>query len=124
MATLPISTVPVEFDGEYYEIENGLLVINVDEDNFTDTMKRYLYGIVFQVYTKVSNTYIPIKDLSFKWDLKTDEAITFDTIPDGSYMTVQALTDSACGLIRDKNGNLMYDISNITEFPITISIEN
>lgn len=122
MATLPISTVPVEFDGEFYEVTNGLLVIDVDESQFTDTMKRYLFGIIFQMYTKVNDNYIPIKNMSFKWDKKTDEAITFDTIPDGSYMTITAMVDEAVKYIRDKDGSYMYDVSGITEFPITVSI--
>lgn len=122
MATLPIESVPVEFNNEYYEVTNGLLVINVNEDEFTDTMKRYLYGIIFQMYTKSNDVYIPIKNVSFKWDKKTDEAITFDTIPDGTYMTITALVDEAVKVIRDKDGSYMYDVSGITEFPINISI--
>jgi hypothetical protein len=122
MATLPIESVPVEFNNEYYEVTNGLLVINVNEDEFTDTMKRYLYGIIFQMYTKSNDVYIPIKNVSFKWDKKTDEAITFDTIPEGTYMTVMALVDEAVKVIRDKDGSYMYDVSDITEFPINISI--
>ena len=114
MATLPITEIPVEFDNEYYEIENGLLVVNIDEDDFTDVMDRYLSGITFQIYTKVNEEYIPIKDSIYMWNKKTDEAITLDTIPDGSYMTIKAIVDTTIPSA--------YDVSSITEFPISISI--
>lgn len=122
MATLPISSVPI-INNDYYEFSNGLLVINIDESNFTDTMKRYLTAIMFQAYTEVEGTYIPIKDISIMWNTNVDEAITLDNIPEGSYATIKPIVDDGVLELKDRNGNLLYpDAKNITEFPITISI--
>ena len=130
MAQLPLNPVPIDND-EYYEFSNGLLVIDIVESDFTDTMKRYLTAIMFQVYTKITetidnedvDTYIPIKDVSIMWNTNVDEAITLDNIPDGSYATIKPIVDKSVLELKDRNGNLLYpDAKDIVSFPIKISI--
>lgn len=123
MATLPISTIPIDND-EYYEFSNGILVI---DETLTDTEKRYLTAVMFQVYTKITvdneDIYIPIKDVSIMWNTYMDEAIMLNNIPDGSYVTIKPIVDTSVLELKDRNGNLLYpDAKDITEFNISVSL--
>ena len=126
MATLPVTSVPIISD-DYYEFDNGLLIVDIDESTFTDTMKRYLTAIAFQGYTKVTDngndTYIPIRDLSILWNDHIDEAIRVEDVPTGTYVTIKPILDDSVATLKDKDGNLLYpDVDTITSFPITISL--
>jgi len=118
------SSIPVDYNGgEYFEL-GKVLVINANEDTFTDTMKRYLSAIVFKFYIETENSeYISVEGSTIKWDSDADIAymLSQHCIPKDAYLGFSIILDKSVLTLKDNEGKLIYpDAKNITEFPIEI----
>lgn len=103
----------------------GQIIIDIDESQWTEGFKRFVSGIVFKIYIKDNNEYIPIRDRSYIWNTGNDLSLVIDEIPDSCYVYVHPIFDEVVKEYKNSDGTYKYpELQNVTDIPIAIYFDD
>lgn len=103
----------------------GQLILDVDENEFTDNIKLYLGGIVFHLYIEDDNEYIEIRDRGYVWNRNSDLSIILLNIPETCYIKAEPMLNKAILDLKDKDGDYLYpDLRELTALPVSLIFDD